>query len=395
MDRFLPLFLSVSILVVISCQQENPVTPAPEEKKHVVEQSFPIVYQAQIPEGKLPHPHHDPSISQQAADVLIEDLWIINNYGQYQSGDESPEQSYFHDGLDIVLPNGTPIFALDAGIVRANVGGDQYYRSLAIEDLDNPRKAWFYTHVYDFVVAPGDTVVQGQFLGVVNFKGIEHIHLTRGYLQEGGSWNRFSDWVSTYPADHFVLRDESPPIIETPFLFFKNLSNDRFEHGTVDTISGEVDLVVGMRDAGQYAGGWLEGGSGYYGDRLCVKRVDYRILKDGVEIFAQHSFDFSQLEFQYHNGRWREALNTFKYHKEVDYEPGNWNRFLSHYILTNSNPDDPTKVRGTDDKRSWDTQMLGEDGHPMFPNGHYLIEVTAYDVNENVTVAQDSVYIKN
>ena len=392
MKRLL-LFALPVFLFAVACKEEAPAPP--EEEAPLIEQTFPITYNAFPPEGKLPYPHHNPTISVDELQQLTNELFIINNYGQYQCGDV-PDECYFHSGLDFIIPNGTPIFAIEDGIVRANRGGNEYYRSLAVEDMDEQGKAWFYTHVYDFVVVPGDTVEQGQFLGVVNFQGLEHIHLSRGYLKENGSWDRFGDWVYTFPDDFFVLPDETAPIIETPFLFFKNRSNERFEQGRVDTVSGEVDIVVGMRDAGKYTGAFLGQGN-YWGDRLCVKRVDFRILREGEEILSQHSFDLEKLELTTDQDSWRRSLIMFKHHTvfEPDPEPAFWNRFVSHYILTNSNPDSPNRIYSTDDKFSWDTtERIGHDAE-RYPNGLYVIEVTAYDTNENSTSKSDSVYVKN
>ncbi len=42
---------------------------------------------------------------------MMDELWIINNFGQYQQADKTTE-TYFHDGLDVVVPNRTKMFSI-------------------------------------------------------------------------------------------------------------------------------------------------------------------------------------------------------------------------------------------------------------------------------------------
>jgi hypothetical protein len=385
--------LSISTLLVffcvslfIQCKKEEPIIQTIDTSFH---QDFPIVYNATLPEGKSPYPHHDPTISQDEYQSLVNDLFIINNYGLYQCG-ESPDQCYFHDGLDFVLTNGTPIFAIKAGTVRANIGGSAYYRTLVVEDADTPGMAWSYTHVYFFDVSPGEEVEKGQFLGRVNFQGLDHIHLSRTRLKEGGTWRNFEDLINVYPDDYFTFIDEQAPIIKTPFNYFPNLSDAPF---TNDTIFGEVDIVVSMRDIGRYAGGWI--GNGYWGDRLAVRDISYRILKDGVEIFNRKSFDFRKMEFRYNPYRWRETMTVFKHHTVLDPDAGNNNAFHSHYIITNAKENLQGEINPQDENLAWNTLELDAQGQAKYPNGLYQIEVTAHDSNGNKTVQVDEVYIDN
>lgn len=393
--RLLYSFYWLSLLLVLSlffhCKKEDPISiNAP----NVIEQSFPIVYEAELPAGKLPYPHHNPEYSQQSYDSLVQNLFIINNFGLYQCGDTN-EECYFHDGLDFVLENGTPIFALEAGTIRANIGGSPFYRTLVVEDDDEPGYAWTYTHIYNFVVAPGDKVSQGQYLAEVNFQGLDHIHLNRTRLREGGSWSSFGDLINIYPDDYFTFIDITPPIIKPPFHFFPNASDSPFtSEGIIDTISGEVDIVVSMRDAGAYAGDFI-GNSGYWGDRLAVRDISYRILKDGVEILNKPSFDFTKLEFVFHAEKWRETMTVYKHLNVLNLDAGNNNMFHSHYIITNARDSLQGRIDPMDEALSWNTQELDSLGQARYPNGLYQVEVTAHDSNGNESIEIDEVYIEN
>lgn len=386
-------YLLVLLLIGLftSCFKEEPQT-VPQDP--IFEQSFPIEYKATVPDGKLPYPHQDPEYSQASYDSLVHEIFIINNFGLYQCGD-AEEDCYFHDGLDFVLPNGTPIFALKAGIVRANIGGNSFYRTLVVEDMDEPGYAWSYTHIYHFEVQTGTEVSQGQYLGKVNFEGLDHIHLNRTRLREGGSWSNFGDLINIYPDNYFTFIDETAPIIKTPFHYFPNNSNSVFESvGDLDTVSGEVDIVVSMRDVGAYAADFI-GNSGYWGDRLAVRDISYRILKDDVEILKRPSFDFTKLEFVFHPERWKETLTVFKHGDVLDIDGGSNNMFHSNYIITNARDSLQGMIDLDDQNLSWNTLELDSLGEKIYPNGLYTIEVTAHDSNGNVTTESDFVYVNN
>lgn len=373
------------------CKKEEPQVEGPV---NVVEQDFPIVYKAELPEGKLPYPHHNPEFSQSEYDGLVNDLFIINNFGLYQCGEEE-ETCYFHDGLDFVLDNGTPIFALEEGIVRANIGGNSFYRTLIIEDLDEPGFGWAYTHIYDFAVTQDEVVSQGQYLARVNFDGLDHIHLSRTRLKDGGSWEVLEDLINIYPDEYFTFKDITRPIIKIPFHYFRNSTDSVFvSEGLIDTINGKVDIVVSIRDGGAYAGAII-GNSGLWGNRLAVRDISYRILKDGDIVLERPSFDFRKLEFVFHADKWRETMTVFKHRTVLDEDAENNNMFHSHYIITNARDNLVGQVVPEDEANAWNTLELEETGVAKYPNGHYQVEVTAHDSNGNERIISSEVYINN
>ena len=389
MNRWAFIFLLL-LFSTFSCNDDD---NSPSGNGSDIEQEFPIVYQAILPDSILPWPHHDPVISQGEYEQLIDDIFIINNYGQYQCGG-TKESCYFHDGLDVVLKNGTPVFAVEAGTVKAEIGGNEFYRTLIVEDADEPGMAWAYTHIFFFAPKRGDELEQGQYIGRVNFQGVEHIHLSRIRLVDGGSWDNYSDLMHVYPGDMFEYEDESAPIIETPFLFYENNSDKRFEHGLIDTVFGEVDIVARVRDIGKYANGDVGGGN-IWGDRLCVNQIHYKIYKDSEEILHRPSFDFTKMEFRFSQERWREVDVVFKHHLVADSNHINFNRFFSNYIITNARDNLEGEINIEDAMNSWDTQATNELGEPVFPDGLYEIEVSAWDSHGNHSSASSSVFVKN
>jgi hypothetical protein len=213
----------------------------------------------------LPWPHQAPGLTPQQIDVLIQQLWIINDFPLYQSG-QAGEHRYFHAGLDIVLDNGTAIYAMKDGWVKSTD-----YSTIAIADAPGnaPSYGWEYTHLSNFQVQVGDFVTSGTFIGEVDFNGLPHIHLSKVFSQgDYWGWRRYM----CMPNGHFSYIDEEPPIIDTPFYFFENNSDTEIEpDGTGSVVlSGQVDIVVPMREQGLYA---RDNDSGF-GDRLGITKIE-------------------------------------------------------------------------------------------------------------------------
>jgi hypothetical protein len=408
---------------------------------------FPFrTYQAVLPAAKLPWPHHDPDLSQSQYDKLIDDLWVINNFGQYQ-GASTKESVYFHDGLDVVLDNGTHIFAIDSGTVRhINIAGP-YYSSVVVEDKNKPDFAWIYTHVYGFKVKVGDYLPQGTHIADVSFQGLEHIHLGRAYINSGGSWHNMNDWHYIHPDGNFVYKDTQPPIIEKPFYYFHNNSDTLFTGGQAIAVSGDVDIVAGIRDPGEYAHskdapvpildkpfGFSNNNSGRqflcgsfadalgcvgkiasigdpgrnaysitasYGDRLCVARMEYEISGDQIQTVPCKSFNFTKICFNLSPTLglrdYKRVLTVYRFYYAIHpYGPLGYDKIFSYYNITNT---DGKNESGLIDPSlsscSWNTGSVSGNGTAVFPNGKYRITITAYDFKGNSARESDYVYVKN
>lgn len=405
--RLLALGLLALLAVLPGCADTvEPEPPAvPEGPEGPDPPGGPPVYRVAPPEGKLPWPHHDPDWDQARYDEMIRDLWVINNYGLYQGGAHR-NSLYLHDALDVVLPNGTPIFAVEMGVVRANIGGDEHYRTLLIEDLDRPGRGWGYTHVYHFTVQPGDTVHQGTRIGSVHFLGLEHIHLWRVHRREGGSWSATEDLVSVHPDSFFVYIDTEPPVFEGRFRYVRARTDSAFLAPGPDvpvTVSGDVNIVVGLRDAGEWTRSTSPvGGDPTYGDRHAPTRVEYDIAgSDGV-IVSGVAFDLSQLRIPYLPFPIQRAdltLSLYQHYESVNPPappPGNNNQRFSYFILTNSDGRDETReLRVAERQRAWRTAETGPDGARRFPDGEYTVTVRAYDSKGNMASRTEPVLVSN
>lgn len=173
-------------------------------------------------------------------------------------------------------------------------------------DDDEPGMAWGYAHVNGFRVAAGQHVAQGTELARVHFRGLEHTHLDRLRLRPGGSWQVWEDMSHLQPDTFFVYRDTEPPVYEGRFRYVRDGSDTAFlppASGGPVVVSGDVDIVVGLRDPGAWARskplptdpapGGLPPNFGLgtharyvpdYGDRNAPNRVEYATRRDTVRV---------------------------------------------------------------------------------------------------------------
>ena len=78
------------------------------------------------------------------------------------------------------------------------------------------------------------------------------------------------------------------------------------------------------------------------------------------------------------------------------FETGDWNRFVSHYIITNSNGSgnlEPGEVG--DWKNSWNTAAADEQGESLYQTTCTLSGFFAWDYAGNVSVAESTVLVDN
>jgi len=343
-----------------------------------------ITYPAAQPDiRKLPWPHQPPGLSAVEIEQLNRAVWVINNNPLYQA-DESGNWAYFHGGLDIVLTNGTKIYAIEDGWVKCIVNS-----AITIAGLksDAPCYGWSYAHLDKFRVREGDFVRQGTLIGQVHFHGLPHTHLDKVF-SEGEHWPSWR--YLCFPDDHFSFYDNEPPVIQTPFHFFENNSDNAFvsQADGIVAVRGDVDIVASMRDGGEIA----HSKDGGFGDRLAVTRIEYRIRpaiggKDQARHF--HSFDFRKLRMR--NGveadarsyNTRLAKVVFK-HYALFGKPLSGHQNLAYYIISNSPADQaPTELEFAFTNNCWQTGARDTSGARLYPDGEYIVEVTAFDSHDN------------
>lgn len=86
-------------------------------------------------------------------------------------------RQHLHGGIDIAAPNGTPILAAKAGVVVISQYGSSYGNYVVLSHPDGTRT--LYAHMSQRSVSAGDTVRQGQTVGLVGSTGSStgnHLH---------------------------------------------------------------------------------------------------------------------------------------------------------------------------------------------------------------------------
>ena len=75
----------------------------------------------------------------------------------------------FHDGIDFAIPNGSPIYATNSGIIITSSFLNGYGNSIIIKHYDGNKS--LYGHLSEnFIVQNGDSVEQGELIGYVGPK---------------------------------------------------------------------------------------------------------------------------------------------------------------------------------------------------------------------------------
>jgi hypothetical protein len=354
-----------------------------------------VPYVVEPPPGMFPWPHQRPDMSHDEHARLMSELFVINNFGEYQfSSGGDPKSAYLHDGIDVVMPNGTMIHAVAPGTVRAIIGSAPHYMTIVIEDRDQPRWAWTYTHLYDFKIKVGDRVGRGTPIASVNFirPGVDHIHLGRAWLKEHGSWETFGSLAHVNPEKLFPFLDAEPPRIQQPFRYARNESFDLFPPGAPTVVSGDVDVIAGIRDDGlnSRSKGIVVTTRGYTGV-LGVSRLELEVKQGRRTVWSQASFDFDKLALDYRGGGlrdWQRVATVYYPHDVLQPPPANAATMVYFYVVTNGDGDAPLgTLERSLSPRAWCTTD--------FPNGTYTVIVRAWDTAGNMAEAAEQVEVAN
>lgn len=352
-----------------------------------------ISYKCLPPHDKLPYPTHNPNFNQAQYDDMINKVFIINNFGQDQF-------SYLHDGLDFVAKNGTKIYSVDSGYVRLiQISNNPSYHTIIIEDKNKPNYGWGYTHVGNFQVQNGDFVQQGTQIAEISFAGTEHVHLDRIYCLPGYSLTNMNNTINIQPVDYFYFPDTKPPLIKSPFHYFENNSNNKFTNNGTTAVKGEVDIVVPIRECGEYAKGRDPNYMFGFGDRLAIKNITYEIMGPDNIIHSFKSFDFSRIQIIKKDNSSITQPTIYKKYQLIEGKDRvmmEWSDYYSYYIITNNQGKENNEpLRYSDANLSWNTTEKNSDGTFKYPNGEYKITVKIYDFYGHSTTASDQVVVNN
>ncbi len=164
-------------------------------------------------------------------------------------------------------------------------------------------------------------------------------------------------------------------------------------------LHGDIDIVVAMRDGGEFA----HSKDGGFGDRLGVTRIEYTIHPAGRASEARRfqSFDFRKLRIKRGSELAARAYTTglakivYK-HYALFAIPPNGHQTFSYYIISHCPGDQPpSELDSSFTNRCWQTAARGPTGAPLYPDGNYVITVTAFDSHDNRATKSMPVTVAN
>lgn len=107
----------------------------------------------------------------------VQDGVITSTYGERINPITNVAE--FHNGLDIGAELGTPVFAMEDGVVT-KVYNSSSYGNTVIYDTDNGYTI-LYAHLNKWLVEEGEKITKGEVLGEVGSTGLStapHLHCT-------------------------------------------------------------------------------------------------------------------------------------------------------------------------------------------------------------------------
>ncbi len=297
---------------------------------------------------------------------------------------------HLHTGIDIAVPAGNPVYAVESGYVKAIItlyGNFSSWR-MAICDSANESECngWMYAHVAQssFAFEVGDWVNQGDSIGtVVNWpeqpETVQHLHFSKiRFAGDSATWyNGFWDWEFIgNPLEYLDgIYDTDFPVIDLAwygqlFAFCRNGQVNYFMPG--EPISGDVDIISSMYDC-----------YNFYQWKNIPYKIEYKIEGDS-SIPWTTTVCFTEPIGSYNT--WMQTYRSIIYQDDffcnsnfgVDSQ-------VMFFNLTNTDGDGIVEVE--DMNESWRTTN--------FYNGEYTVYARASDFAGNATIDSMIVTVAN
>ena len=174
----------------------------------------------------------------------FDSMRTVWNYYEQHMGYGAPEDSYLHQGLDLIVPINEPVYAVTGGIVKCVLsltGGAAYWR-IATSDTQTAgySQGWLYAHLIQSTIQfdVGDTVHIHDYLGnIIQWdQDWGHIHFVM--IEDSGLVWRYDDneWGIVYNP----LLSLRPYEDLTPPIFFDVFENQK----TKSIITSDCPAIV-------------------------------------------------------------------------------------------------------------------------------------------------------
>ncbi len=164
-----------------------------------------------------------PGLNRRSPTTILDNYTGLNRYplltpakiglGFGWQGNNIKKQKFFHSGIDLVAPIGTPVVAAASGTVLL-VSQEGPYGFLVIIDHGNDRQTR-YAHLERFGVEMGQRVQAGDIVGYVGTSGRPdipepHLHFEVRFRSSVG-------WVAQDPKAHLPLASKTEPTSSRSF----------------------------------------------------------------------------------------------------------------------------------------------------------------------------------
>jgi len=313
---------------------------------------------------------------------------IGNSYGQFQCYYDDNCTPYVHSGIDIMVPPGTPVYAIKSGYVKAilTTGAESHWRVVIGDSAGTEEcEAWMYAHldqgsILGAGLSVGDFVDQSQYVGYTVFfpaEGFHHLHFSLiRYSGTDEAWANWPDWPFVGdPLDRLDAdTDPDPPVFENAFgdqllAFSLNEVSSYFSEGAM--LAGDVDIICHVYDY-----------INCYAYKVAPWGIEYKIEGDTIIPWT------NAICFSAELGNYGEIGSEVLVYYQDDNNcnsRGDYDDREYYFNMTSNNGD--SVIEYSDSYNCWHTAD--------FHNGDYKIFVKAYDHADNVTIDSMTVAIGN
>ncbi len=319
----------------------------------------------------------------------FDSMHTVWNYYEQHNSYGTPDWSYLHQGLDLIVPMNEPTYAVADGIVKCVLTiGEEFHWRIATSPVQVPgySDGWLYAHLVEESIQfdVGDTVRLHDYLGDIIwwYEDWGHIHFVE--IRDSGLVWLYSDneWGINYNPLLSLTPDTDlvPPVIGDvfPSSRFGFCLNETSTYLDPDSLYGDVDIIVKVVD---YVGEseWQQPAYRMY---YWVKS-----LPDEQVVFPRTLGQILNHSYGFYSSSSYEQYATLLYKRDEYLVPSYWMETERNYyhILTNNNGDSLAVL--------WEKQLAFPTGD--YPNGAYRIVVEAFDEYGNSDVDSMDVQFKN
>jgi hypothetical protein len=319
----------------------------------------------------------------------FDSMHTVWNYYEQHNSYGTPDWSYLHQGLDLIVPMNEPTYAVADGMVKCVLTiGEEFHWRIATSAVQVPgySDGWLYAHLVEESIQfdVGDTVRMHDYLGDIIwwYEDWGHIHFVE--IRDSGLVWLYSDneWGINYNPLLSLTPDTDsiPPVIENVFpdSKFGFCLNETSTYLDPDSLYGDIDIITRVVD---YVGDseWQQPA---YRTYYWVKSLpdEQIVFQRTLGQILNHSYGF------YSSGNY-EPYATLLYKRDEYLVPSYWMETERNYyhILTNNDGDSLAALS--------EKQLAFPTGD--YPDGDYRIFVEVFDEYGNSDLDSMDVQFKN